>query len=53
MTYAVEIQESETWGEVSGHGRQEREGGREGRREEERLTGSPFSLRSFIISVNL
>lgn len=25
----VEIQESETWGEVSGHGRQEREGGRE------------------------
>lgn len=26
----VEIQESETWGEVSGHGRQEREGGREG-----------------------
>lgn len=35
----VEIQESETWAEVSGHGRQERERGREGGTEEERLTG--------------
>lgn len=37
----VEIQESEPWGEVSGHGRQEREGGRGGRgREIDR--GAPF-----------
>lgn len=47
MTYAVEIQESETWGEVSGHGRQEREGGREGRREEERLTWKPLFSKIF------